>query len=302
MILLGSPLTKLVGALPSVAGTVTSFQRIQDYLSAVERTDVRHLEHGAAIQDGSINKRGSDGTFVDSSAQDTVREKDAEVQALPTTSPDSDNLFSISGKLYAPTVPVDETKADAEGKSSKEKNDKSNNDKSNIDQTEPVAEQLILNIDKPLHFPRHALSLILGPVGCGKSTLLKALLGELSEFRGTIGSVDLATVAYCDQTPWLQNETIRRIITGVSDNDQTTTKQATGIDADENWYRAVIKACELEQDVAIWPEGDQTIAGSKGISLSGGQKQRIVGVLFFLLSSSMTIWLQPIYVAGHMSD
>jgi len=34
----------------------------------------------------------------------------------------------------------------------------------------------------------------------------------------------------------------------------------------------------LEEDLATFPNGDQTLIGSKGITLSGGQKQRVVRV------------------------
>ncbi|TIC95348.1 ABC transporter C family member 8 [Colletotrichum higginsianum] len=44
---------------------------------------------------------------------------------------------------------------------------------------------------------------------------------------------------------------------------------------DLHLYRQVLKACDLEKDLAQLPEEDLTIIGSKGIVLSGGQKQRV---------------------------
>jgi ATP-binding cassette, subfamily C (CFTR/MRP), member 1 len=44
---------------------------------------------------------------------------------------------------------------------------------------------------------------------------------------------------------------------------------------DSEWYETVIEACGLQQDLAILPDGDETVVGSKGITLSGGQKQRL---------------------------
>jgi ABC-type transport system involved in cytochrome bd biosynthesis fused ATPase/permease subunit len=119
----------------------------------------------------------------------------------------------------------------------------------------------IIDIDQ-WDIPRGKLSMVLGPVGCGKSLLLKALLGELDSFEGTVW-VNSAGMAYCDQSPWIPNDTVRNIILGPCD-------------WDEVWYRKVIKACALEQDIATWPEGENTTAGSQGISMSGGQKQRLV--------------------------
>ncbi|KAK0370729.1 ABC transporter [Colletotrichum limetticola] len=108
---------------------------------------------------------------------------------------------------------------------------------------------------------RRAFTLVLGPVGCGKSTLLKCLLGELSSFKGTI-STNFSGVTYCGQTAWIPNDSVRNIITGHAAFDPA-------------WYYIVIKACALEQDIASWPNGDSTVAGTKGISMSGGQKHRL---------------------------
>ncbi|KAK1463361.1 ABC transporter [Colletotrichum melonis] len=108
---------------------------------------------------------------------------------------------------------------------------------------------------------RRAFTLLLGPVGCGKSTLLKCLLGELSSFKGTI-STNFSGVTYCGQTAWIPNDSVRNIITGHAAFDPT-------------WYHTVIKACALEQDIASWPKGENTVAGTKGISMSGGQKHRL---------------------------
>ncbi|KND86291.1 ATP-binding cassette sub-family C member 9 [Tolypocladium ophioglossoides CBS 100239] len=41
------------------------------------------------------------------------------------------------------------------------------------------------------------------------------------------------------------------------------------------WYRKVLWACALEEDVAQLENGDQSLVGSAGIALSGGQKQRV---------------------------
>jgi ATP-binding cassette subfamily C (CFTR/MRP) protein 1 len=119
----------------------------------------------------------------------------------------------------------------------------------------------IINIDG-WSIPRGMLSMVLGPVGCGKSLLLKALLGELDSFEGAVW-IKSAGIAYCAQSPWIPNDTVRNIILGACDWDKV-------------WYYKVIKACALEQDIATWLEGENTTAGSQGMSLSGGQKQRLV--------------------------
>ncbi|PQE21894.1 ABC transporter protein [Rutstroemia sp. NJR-2017a BVV2] len=105
------------------------------------------------------------------------------------------------------------------------------------------------------------LTMVIGPVGCGKSTLLQILLGE-----GILhsGSVNLSTddIAYCDQTPFLTNRSIRQNILGA-------------LDYDQEWYISCLRACALDVDIRLFPDGDKSIVGSKGIALSGGQKQRL---------------------------
>jgi ATP-binding cassette subfamily C (CFTR/MRP) protein 1 len=110
------------------------------------------------------------------------------------------------------------------------------------------------------------LTMIIGPVACGKSTLLKALLGETPSSQGFI-YVSTTKVAFCDQTPWIINGSIQKNILGFSMFDGP-------------WYSSVLHGCGLEEDLATFPMGDQSLVGSKGITLSGGQKQRLVGFSF----------------------
>lgn len=44
---------------------------------------------------------------------------------------------------------------------------------------------------------------------------------------------------------------------------------------DEEWYRTVIHACGLEEDIAQLSGGDSESVGSRGATLSGGQRQRV---------------------------
>ena len=110
--------------------------------------------------------------------------------------------------------------------------------------------------------------MVTGLVGSGKSTLLKAILGELPCDSGHI-RVASKRMAYCGQSTWLQNASVRQIVGGVFDE--------TSID--QEWYAAVMHACALDEDVRHLPEGHDTIIGSRGITLSGGQKQRLVSAL-----------------------
>ncbi|KAI0124180.1 P-loop containing nucleoside triphosphate hydrolase protein [Xylariales sp. AK1849] len=105
------------------------------------------------------------------------------------------------------------------------------------------------------------LTFVVGPVGCGKSTFLKGLLGETPKARGRL-SISTSQIAYCDQTPWIINGSIRENVMA-----------ASGLD--DAWYRTVMQACALDIDMRQLPSGDSTVVGSKGVKLSGGQKQRL---------------------------
>ncbi|KAF5023770.1 hypothetical protein F66182_4163 [Fusarium sp. NRRL 66182] len=115
------------------------------------------------------------------------------------------------------------------------------------------------NIDAEV--PLGKLTLVVGPVGSGKSTLLKAILGEVGVMAGSV-HISNSEMAYCDQTPWHMNGTVRDSIIAFSR-------------VDERWYRQVLEACALEQDLAQLPKRDLSTIGSKGIVLSGGQSQRV---------------------------
>lgn len=101
---------------------------------------------------------------------------------------------------------------------------------------------------------------IVGNVGSGKTTLLNAILGELEILQGNV-EVN-GTISYASQEAWIFESSVRENIVFVEKYD-------------EERYKAVLHACELEEDVLLFSHGDSTIVGERGISLSGGQKARI---------------------------
>lgn len=48
-----------------------------------------------------------------------------------------------------------------------------------------------------------------------------------------------------------------------------------GLEFDEDFYKQVLRACNLEDDLDQLEHGDQTIVGERGVTLSGGQKARL---------------------------
>ncbi|TEA21500.1 ABC transporter FUM19 [Colletotrichum sidae] len=120
---------------------------------------------------------------------------------------------------------------------------------------------ILNNID--VEIPASSLTIIVGPVASGKSTLLKALLGETSFNSGeVVFGVSSRRIGYCDQSPFLYNDTVKANIIGHSSYDRQR-------------YDQVIDATMLSYDLSTLPKGDRTKVGSSGVTLSGGQKQRV---------------------------
>jgi ABC-type multidrug transport system fused ATPase/permease subunit len=71
-----------------------------------------------------------------------------------------------------------------------------------------------------------------------------------------------AFVSYCAQTPWVINDSIQGNI-------------LFGRPLDSERYYEVLEDCALRDDLKMFPAGDQTEIGERGITLSGGQKARI---------------------------
>ncbi|KAF5367964.1 hypothetical protein D9758_004466 [Tetrapyrgos nigripes] len=126
-----------------------------------------------------------------------------------------------------------------------------------------------------LAIPKGQLCAIVGPVGSGKSSLLQGLVGEMRRTEGTVVFGD--RVGYCPQVAWIQSATIRDNIT-------------FGQPFDEERYWKVVKDSCLLADFAMFPDGDMTEVGEKGISLSGGQKQRINIARALYFGSKVTLF------------
>jgi len=116
--------------------------------------------------------------------------------------------------------------------------------------------------------------LILGSTGAGKSTIANLVLGLLQPDSGSITfngipieQIDLETlreiIAYVPQDPVLFTGTVQDNVLFAMDK------------AGKEEYKIAVKAAQLEQEIASFPERDQTRVGARGLGVSGGQKQRI---------------------------
>ncbi|PKI84023.1 hypothetical protein MVES_001934 [Malassezia vespertilionis] len=115
--------------------------------------------------------------------------------------------------------------------------------------------------DVSLKVKRGNLCAIIGPVGSGKSSLILGAIGEMRRLAGEVtwGS---PKIAYCSQSAWIQNATVRENI-------------VFGQPWDEARYWDCIDRAELSADFVLLQNGDLTEIGERGVTLSGGQKQRV---------------------------
>ena len=222
--LLSDPLLTLVMALMSFFGSVGSFVRIQEFLDKEDHADHRRdVPHIPSLEDLGEAKFLSKSGDLDLSSSNSESVESFKRGSTSSTSP---NAATIQNGSFSWDI-----------------------------SKEPVLKDITVTV------PRGSFTMLIGPSGCGKSTLLKALLGEIPCAEGKV-SLSSPSVAFCDQTPWHMNGTIKDSIVAMSEYDP-------------KWYATVIQACALEEDLGQFPRGDSSIIGSKGIALSGGQSQRI---------------------------
>lgn len=111
-----------------------------------------------------------------------------------------------------------------------------------------------------LEIEKQSLVAVIGSVGSGKTTLLEVILKELPLVDGDLNVT--GSVSYAAQQAWIFEGSVKRNILFTEE-------------LDDKRYRNVLHVCALERDLELFPHGDETIVGDRGISLSGGQKARI---------------------------
>ncbi|XP_075152571.1 ATP-binding cassette sub-family C member 10 [Haematobia irritans] len=113
-----------------------------------------------------------------------------------------------------------------------------------------------------LNVKKGELVCIEGPVGSGKSSFIAAIVAGINCVEGSICIHDFSSgFGYVPQTPWLQRGTIRDNI-------------IWGSTFDEQWYKSVLFACALNEDIVALG-GDLVGIGENGRTLSGGQRARV---------------------------
>lgn len=132
------------------------------------------------------------------------------------------------------------------------------------------------------------LTVITGRIGAGKSTLLHALLGLRIPDSGTMlwnGRVVSAPgtffvpphCAFTPQVPRLFSESLKdNILLGAPES-------PAGIEA-------ALRLAVLENDVAGFPQGLETLVGPRGVRLSGGQIQRAAAARMFVRDAALFVF------------
>lgn len=128
----------------------------------------------------------------------------------------------------------------------------------------PILREVTLNIAKG------EIVMVVGHTGAGKSTFIRAVIGD-ALITGGSRYRKPGSIAYCGQSLWLPNQSIRQIITSYSP-------------WDSQWYNDVLDACLLKQDINHLLQSEEAVIGSNGIKLSNGQKQRVVRHTMKLIS------------------
>lgn len=241
--LLTEPLASLVMSLSAFMGSIGCFNRIQTFLDKDVLVDNRAMSSLGVSEESLLKNEMKNEMGLNLSDKSSISTSEPEILKQSTRSLKKSNDLRSSDAItvYRADFGWDREKT-------------------------PLLKSITLAV------PDSRLTMIVGPVGCGKSTLLKAILGEVPCMAGSV-HLSSDRVAFCDQTPWHMNETIRNSIVTTSE-------------FDEQWYATVIRACALEEDLRQLPRGDQTVIGSKGVALSTGQSQRVVSFMFFSCKSS----------------
>lgn len=101
-------------------------------------------------------------------------------------------------------------------------------------------------VDMTFKIQKGELVAVVGTVGSGKSSFLNGLLGEMQLTQGSVRVH--GRIAYCDQRPWILNDTVQGNVT-------------FGLPYDEARFDAALYAANMEDDVIVLPGGINTQIG-----------------------------------------
>ncbi|SIT90779.1 ABC transporter ATP-binding protein [Edaphobacillus lindanitolerans] len=132
-----------------------------------------------------------------------------------------------------------------------------------------------VNLDRlRVHLERGGTLGIVGKTGSGKTTFVRQLLREYPAGSGelTFSGVSINDLTKDEVRDWLGYVPQEHVLfsRSIRDNILFGKPDATDDEIDE-----AIRLSHFRKDLAMLPEGLETLVGEKGVALSGGQKQRI---------------------------
>jgi ATP-binding cassette subfamily B protein len=134
---------------------------------------------------------------------------------------------------------------------------------------------------------RGEFTVVTGRVGSGKTTLVRVLLGLLPRDSGEVWWNDTAVddpasffvpprCAYVPQVPRLFSDSLRANL-------------LLGLPAAGPLLDGAVRAAVLEEDLAVFEQGLETLVGSRGVRLSGGQVQRAAAARAFVRRAELLV-------------
>lgn len=231
---------------------------VDDWVSSLKRTGER-MTVKTKIGFEHASYRWNTGDVTGSSATDKSKPADKKDKK---TKPESNGSKVPAIRVEAPGSPSTSTSGSAVDRDSAD-----------------AAPQYFKLSDLHVDFPIGKLTVITGPTGSGKSAILTALLGEMEllEGKGHLpkfpAEVDSKTglknsVAYCSQTAWLQQMSIKdNILFGEEYNEKryNDTIEACALYVTSVRLRFVLMGLSIP-DFDMLEDGDSTEIGQKGVS------------------------------------
>ncbi|HTG67798.1 MAG TPA: ABC transporter transmembrane domain-containing protein [Candidatus Udaeobacter sp.] len=129
---------------------------------------------------------------------------------------------------------------------------------------------------------------IVGKTGSGKSTLLKQLLRQypLEHERLMIAGVPVERISIDQMRRWIAYVPQEHLLLSKSIRDNIALGKP---DASPEEIARAVEMASFTEDIALMPEGLETIVGENGVMLSGGQKQRLAIARALLIDSEILL-------------
>jgi len=262
--MLRGPLAILPNTFNQLADASVAMKRLSNLIYAKELDDLPEVdpksEYAISIKDGEFNWEA---VKPDDKRKDKKKNKKNKDKSKDKDKKSKDNSSIDSSDTLINNNNSNVNKNTGIGKDTGDITDEIFNKKRGSDDSDSKDDKPLESFklhDINIQIKKNSLTAIVGAVGSGKSSLISAIIGEMKREGGKI--IHGGTISYCSQQAWIRNATVRDNI-------------LFGKEYNKELYDKVIDYCSLTHDLEIFPDGDMTEIGERGITLSGGQKQRI---------------------------